>query len=196
MLAALGQTPAAAQQLLPFSVNNVHVARLTNGCLLTKIKATAPVHGVSKDWAATATYIYRQIAKLNKFGHIEIDLRRDDESERPRDESRLAHLGASATTATCREQDRVHYFYVAERLLTKKDFAIRRIHLELSILDADTADDKTRKLFNLPRNWQLPNVGLIKSPLVEPLADSRPRQVDTEILTARVEEKLADSRLR
>lgn len=189
-------SPVAAQEILSFNVSHVHVARLNDGCLLTKIRATSPPQGSSKDWAATATYIYREIGKLNKFGHIEIDLRRGDEAERPRDESKLAHLGASAAASNCKEENRVEYFYVAERLLTQKDFAIRRVHLELSVLDVATADERTRKRFNLPRNWRLPNVGQINSPLVEPLPNRRARQGDAEILIVRIEEILAGRNLR
>ena len=172
VLIILMPKPTLGQQITSFNIKTIHVTKLNDGCRLLRATIVAPATGTSRDWAATATFIYRQLIKQNVFSDIVIDIRRDDIASRPTIESGLANLGASAATPECPNQvDHVNYFYVSERLLSNNELALRDIHARLEDIDPNTADEKTRQLFHLPRNWRLPIVGRQSTLLTEPATD-------------------------
>jgi hypothetical protein len=155
-------TPALSQQVLPFVTKHAHVTKLTDGCFLASTTILAKPSGTPVDWGATAYFVLRRIKDENLYKSITVDLRRSDEDDRPRDENGLAHISVTAPSKPCpNAEDRIDYSYVASRVLTERDFKIRKLHLTLNEVGFDNvADDLAEKLFKLKKGWHLPSVGM------------------------------------
>lgn len=174
-------TACWAQQVLPVSLSRPpDVTRFLNNCVGVIVRVEAGLSSLRerRDWAATATYLYRTIASLSQFDHIEIDLRRGDEPSRSRDENGLAHLMATVTPRCGGSYDPL-IFFVATRLLTAADFHLRTLYYAMS--DAGFNDDEIRRVaqrkFKLKNGWMLPNIARTKSELVDPI-DTRAGSAD------------------
>lgn len=181
---------ASAQSYLFFDTQHVTIFQMPNGCRRIQVTLTMTPRSNPREWAAVVTFAHRHILTRNTFGDIEITLKRDDIANRPLVESKLAALDATAAVKGCTHQDtRITSLTIAGRLMTKYDLAMRDIHDRLSDLDPDTADAKTRKLFDLPRNWRLPSIESHPQQPAEQAADSAPDPLALADLDRKITEK-------
>lgn len=153
-------TPATAQNGLPFSTS-AHAYRLWGGCIGLKLTLlTRSQNGNPSDWKSLVLTVANRVAAKIKIDSIEIDLRRGDESSRPRDESGLAYL-LSDVTPTC-SQPMSRFLRVASRLLTERELKIRDVYLTLAAsgIPEDRVEKVVAREFKLPRSFLLPSSGM------------------------------------
>lgn len=152
--------PAAAQGVLPFSVGSAHAYRLANGCVGLKVGLeTRRDIGAPADWKATVLYVAQKLQDSLKFDSLDLELRRGDEAERPRDESGLARVMLDIT-ARCQIGDG-RLMYVAQRALTAQDLRMRDLYHSMTNngVPEERVQAFVAKEFKLKRDFILPRTG-------------------------------------
>ncbi|WP_376988010.1 hypothetical protein [Bosea sp. R86505] len=123
-------SPVVAQTALPFATT-AEASRLWGGCIGLKLTLqTRSRNGNPSDWKPLILTVADRVAAKTKIDSIEIDLRRGDESSRPRDESSLAHL-LSDVTPKC-SQPMATFLRVASRLLSERELKIRDLYASMA----------------------------------------------------------------
>ena len=114
--------PAAAQNVVPFTVVSSSGIRLANDCLvLNAVVATGVDDGAEPRWRATVLYIRDQVRKAAIVDMLRLDLRRGAIREQRNGLSGLALL-YDDFTARCAD-DKGPLLMLASRVLSARDLA-------------------------------------------------------------------------
>lgn len=186
---------AGAQTALPFSTQ-AHAFKLTNGCigltLRLETRGAAPPPEQPSTWRETVIGLAAAARAALTFDMLEIDLRRGDESQRPRDESGLAHF-LDTRRAECSE---FYVLKVARRLLTDQDFNLRDSYqiLSRSGISETSIEKFLSKELKLPRNWRLPGADFRSERIRENNEVFNLDKSDASLAIAAAKEALAKTR--